>query len=134
MEANNTDLKLHSAAAVTLGTIIGSPLAGTFLLAQNYRALDNAKAARSCIIWGASTTLIIIGLSFFLKLPPLIFPICYTIALYNLANSLQGPAYRQHIERGGRKASLWIAVGVGFAYMFVLYGFIRLLALVIDGL
>ncbi len=129
MEAHSPIAKLHSPSAITLSTTIGMPIAGTILLAQNFRAIGNPRAARQCLVWGVTTTLILMGVAFFLDIPSLILPITYSIAMHNLGNKLQGRRYRSHIESGGKKASLWFAVGIGVVCLFVVWCILYMIVL-----
>ncbi|SRR6266446_3068552 len=125
------EIKLHSRAAVTLATVIGLPIAGCILLAQNYQRLGNTRAARNAMAWGASTSLLLLAVGFILpdSVPHFILPLAYTIAMYNLASAIQGSTYSSHITNGGARSSLWMAVGVGFLCLFVVLGILFVAAL-----
>ncbi len=129
MEQTTATARLHSPSAVTLATLIGMPVAGTFLLAQNYRTLGNPRAARHCMIWGISTTLILLLVGSLMNIPSMILPISYTIGMHNAASAPQGRAFRAHLDAGGLKKSLWQATGIGSACMLVVLGGLFILAL-----
>jgi hypothetical protein len=118
MEETPQAVKLHSPGAITFSTFLGSPLAGFILMGQNYRNLGNSKATRQCYVCGAVTTAILVAVSF-LNIPGTVLQISYLIGTYKTASTLQGKAFQNHMEKGGRKASLWIATGVGFACLLV---------------
>ena len=128
MESQSTQPRLHSPTAITVATVIGSPVAGALLLAQNFRTIGNRHAAWHYAIFGLSTTLILIGLAFFLNLPPLLLPIIYCVAMYNLAVVMHRRHFRSYIESGASVRSLWLGIGIGFGCLLVLLGIQYLLA------
>lgn len=129
MEQKPPTAQLHSPSAVTLATLVGMPVAGTLLLAQNYKALGNPNAARHCMVWGISTTLILLVLASLINIPNMVLPISYTIGMHNVAGTLQGRAFRTHLDGGGQRKSLWVAAGIGSICLLVVLGILFIVAL-----
>lgn len=106
---------LYSPGAVGLATFIGSPIAGTAVMAINYRRLGRSGSATKAVVWGLVATAALLALSFALSshatgLPLAIVPV---VIMLQLARSLQGPTFDRHKAAGGPVASMWKAFGIG---------------------
>jgi hypothetical protein len=109
--------KLFSVGAVTLATLIGSPLAGAVLMAINYRRLDRKRTANACVVWGIVGTAALFGLAFILpaRIPTPIVAVVPIVVMNSIAKFLQGEDLQRHERRRGQRASLWAAAGIGVA-------------------
>ena len=124
--------ELYDFRGVSIATVLGSPAAGSVLLAMNYRRLGRSGEAVASVVLGILGTLAIMVLAYLLptKTPSVLFwlPPIYVMTL--LSKSLQGPAIAAHTSAGGRLASRWKAAGVGViglaiigsALLFYVYG------------
>ena len=107
--------RLYSPHQIMGATWLGSPFAGSWLLAANYRALGRPELFQKTLSIGAVTTLALFLLTFALpaSFPNSVLPIAYSFAMLELAKRFQGPAFDAHIVNGGPKHSPWRAAGIG---------------------
>jgi len=112
--------RLFDTTSVGIAAFLGAPIAGTALMAVNYRRLGKNSAALIAIASGVAATAaaILIGTRV-----PATYSTVPAIALfvgtYNAAKSLQGKIVSDHVARGGRLSSRWIAGGLGVAVMMI---------------
>jgi hypothetical protein len=113
---------LYSPMAVGLATFLGAPVAGSVIMALNYRRLGKPASARSAVIYGVIATAALIALGFVLppQMPTSAIAVASIIAMAQVAKTLQGEALDLHKSAGGRIASIWKAAGVGLASLIVL--------------
>jgi hypothetical protein len=114
---------LHHPGHATLATFLGSPLAGSIILALNYHRLGRAGAAWLSLLFGLLSTVGLMTLGFLLPegvtlLPALVF----LVAMHVLARALQQKPYEEHVDRGGPTAGAGSAVGVGLLCMVLVLG------------
>jgi hypothetical protein len=107
--------KLFSLGQILLATFLGAPLAGSLLVAYNYRVLQKASASWQSIVYGIASTVIIFILAFVLpeKFPNSALPVVYCVAMRQLVSYLQGGPIAAHYSSGGSKGSWAIAIVVG---------------------
>ncbi len=123
----------YSAGQVAWATLLGSWLAGSWLLAMNYRRLGDSGSASFSLLLGFLGTVLIFVVAFYLPddVPSLVLPIAYTLCMYLGVESLQGEALEKAIANGGTKGSGWVATGVGFLALIllclILFGFVLLM-------
>jgi hypothetical protein len=114
--------RLFDSNSVGLATLIGGPVAGSFLMALNYRRLGLLGKAIVALVIGAIVTGIAILIGW--NLPARAkFPMALALLFVTqrLARYLQGPAIQQHLEHGGSLASRWTAFASGVGFMAVLF-------------
>ena len=115
--------KLFDSNSVGLATLIGGPVAGSFLMAVNYRRLGLMGKAVMALAIGAIVTGF--AILFGWNLPSSVtFPLALALLFVTqrLARFLQGPAIQNHLEHGGSLASRWTAFASGLGFMAVLFG------------
>jgi hypothetical protein len=108
--------KLYDTNSVGLATFLGSPLAGSILMALNYRRLKKPAWAFCTVVAG----LIVTGLAGLLAF---VIPqgvsigvsIGLLFAIRACAQGLQGRDIEQHRREGGSVASAWAATGIALA-------------------
>jgi hypothetical protein len=113
---------LFDANAVGLATILGTPAAGSALMALNYRRLGQTRKAAIALILGIAVTGLAILLGW--NLPhavssPIALILLFTTA--RMARSLQGSVVTDHVQRGGRLGSKWAALGLGVAMCAIIF-------------
>jgi hypothetical protein len=114
--------KLFDSNSVGLATLIGGPVAGSFLMAINYRRLGFMGNAIMTLAVGAIVTGLAIMIGW--NIPPSVtFPLALALlyATKWLAQNLQGPTVKYHLEHGGSLASRWTAFASGLGCMAVLF-------------
>lgn len=124
---------LFDANAVGLATIFGTPVAGSSLMALNYRRLGQTGKAVTTLVIGIAVTGLVILLGW--NLPRSVSsPIALVLffAMTRIARSLQGPAVMDHVQRGGRLGSKWTAFGLGAAMCAVIFLSVFIPAYVAD--
>ena len=106
--------KLFSVGAIVLATFLGSPVAGTVLMAINYWRLGRRSAAWISIAAGVLATALIIAVAAALpeETPNSPFIIAQLLGMYFAARGLQESLISQHRHAFGRLASMWAAVGI----------------------
>jgi hypothetical protein len=127
--------KLFSPGHVAWAAFLGAPLAGCVVMAVNYWRVGKPRAAWVALLCGGVATLALLGVGFVVpdRFPNFIIPAAYTFAMLQVAKSLQGATFDQHIASGGRKASAWAATGVAVVCLLILlaalFGILMALAL-----
>ena len=114
---------LFDSGAVAIGTFFGTPVVGTVLMAVNYRRLGQGGKAVMAVVVGV----VITGLAMLLgwKLPQSVsylVGLALLIGMRQSAQQLQGATVAEHVLRGGRLGSKWLAFGLGAAFCVVLFG------------
>ena len=106
--------RLFDMTSIGLATFIGSPIAGTTLMATNYRRLGQPRQATIALASG------IVGTAAAMALGSLYVPriassvgavVLFTIT-YHTIKAIQGPAIERHLNQGGGRSSRWAAFGI----------------------
>ena len=112
------DYTLFNADSVGLATFLGTPIAGTILMAMNSLRLGKGSNAAAVLAVGLLVTVPA------LVLGPLIpqgvsvgIGFGFFLAARMAAKALQGPAVEQHVLHGGKLGSKWAAAGLGIALL-----------------
>jgi hypothetical protein len=121
-----SSVRIYSPGQVGLACFLGSPLAACCLMALTYGALHDAKKAKKALAYGVAGTIAVIVLAFVLpeNIPASVFPIAYTLGVFQVAKQLQGPAVAAHRTQGGKLGSWGFVVGVGFLGLAIVFGVI----------
>lgn len=110
--------KLFDSDAVTVASVLGGPVPGTMLMACNYRRLGQNDNAAAMLFAGLAGTA---AIAWLVSLLPsgtsAVVGVLLVVAMRNIANSLQGPAVDNHVNRGGGLGSKWAAAGVGTVFL-----------------
>jgi len=109
--------KLYDYRAVCLATILGSALAGSILMALNYRRLGDAAAAVKILVVGILVTGLVSFSGWFSGTMQGAMPIVLTLIMMYSAKVIQGPSLEHHVRLGGKLGSMWTALGVGLAIL-----------------
>ena len=112
---NSAGRKVYVPNHVAVAAFIGSPLAGAWLLGENYAAFSRPAERTKALVWGFAATVALFALSLALPegMPNSIIPIAYTFALRELARHLQGKDIDRTLASGGAKHSGWRVAGIG---------------------
>jgi hypothetical protein len=115
--------KLFDANAVAIATFLGSPVAGSILMAINYRRLGKGGSAAVAVVLGVVSTAAAVVLGYFV---PTTFTtavaVILVVTMRSVAQALQGSAVKQHVGHGGSLGSKWAASGVGLIFLVVVAG------------
>lgn len=119
--------------SVGLATLIGGPVAGSFLMALNYRRLGMMGKAFAALAIGTIVTGLAILVGW--NLPATVrFPLALALLFATkwMAQSLQGATVKYHVEHGGRLGSRWTAFASGLSFMAALF-FVAFLSVYKSG-
>lgn len=122
--------KLYSLNNIGLATFLGSAIAASFLIRQNYIALgDKDKGNLALFIGVSATLLLLIGIGMLPeqiidKLPLRILPIIQIAIIHTIVEKIQGDALRAYKISGQPFQSNWKAAGIGIISCLFLFGII----------
>lgn len=109
---------LHPVRGIVWAAFWGSLIAAGFVIAINYLRMGNKTAAGITVVIAVTSTLALFAVIFAIpddiNIPNTVFLVPQLIAVYAIANGLQGNQIRQHAARRGTVASAWPSVGIGF--------------------
>ena len=114
--------RLYDVGAVALAAFLGSPLAGTVLIASNYRKLGQGGNGFLALLLGAAASAAEIYIGFTSAKSPAIATLVLFAITWFAAMQLQGSAIKTHVAWGGQLFSYWRAVGVATLTSLVLGG------------
>jgi hypothetical protein len=126
-ENNTKDLKFYSQKAIGIATFIGGPLAGGYLIRENYLSLDKPGEGKKSLIIGLTSTVLLFTCIFMIpesiidKVPNQILPAIYTGIIYLIVEKIHGTILNQHKENGNEFYSGWNAAGIGFISLIILF-------------
>jgi hypothetical protein len=116
--------KLHTENHVALAAFLGSPLAGSIVLAINFARLGRQAAALGSLLLGTLATVVLFGLAFAVPLPNgagVLLGLGYAMLMRLIAKRLQGEELAAHVKAGGAIASAWSAVGISIIAFVALF-------------
>jgi hypothetical protein len=124
-------VRLYSVGQIVLATFLGSPAAGGHLLARNERELGDPESARNAMLLGVALTLGLVVVGAFLPNPIVqrALPWVGILTIRYRASTRQGESIAAHVAGGGSMHSWWSAVGIGLAYLAVIFAGIILYVL-----
>lgn len=122
---------LFDASSVTIATLLGAPVAGAILMAVNYRRLGKEVNAAVVFLCGLTVTILAMVSGNLIPATALYsVPIILLVGMRSIAQSLQGPAVKQHVNSGGKLGSRWIAFGLGIGALVVILGGLLILLVI----
>ena len=109
---------LHPMRGVVWAAFWGSLIAAGIVMAINYSRMGSKTAARITVVIAVIATIALFAVIFAIpediNIPNVVFLVPQLVAVYAIANGLQGDQVRQHAARRGTVASAWPSVGIGF--------------------
>jgi hypothetical protein len=110
--------KLFDSTSIALATFLGSPVAGTGLIALNYRRLGKDRSAATAFVIGIAATGLALGFgSFIPSYATSAVAVGLFVATWNASKSLQAATIGSHVQHGGRLGSRWVASGIGLCVL-----------------
>jgi hypothetical protein len=105
---------LYTVHQITVATFFGSGIAGGWLAAANFNAVDQPIKARRWIWIGIAATLAMLGIAFVLpdRFPGIVLPLAFTFGARAIATTEFGWILRDHEKVGGDVRSWWKVVGI----------------------
>lgn len=113
---------LYSTSQIFVGTFLGSPLAGTWLLVKNLDVLGRGGEVAKTWGIGIGATALLLTLASFLpeNFPNSVLPIAAGFGFRALAEGMFGAVLGAHKSAGGKFFSWWRVVGIGLLFAFAL--------------
>ncbi len=128
--------KIHKEFSIQLATFLGGPLAGAYLVAENFRAMGDTSSARKTWIVAITGTLLLMGVISMIPddvhIPNIAYPITYVCLLTIMLIRFQRRQIQEHLQNGGAVYSIWRALFVA-AMSFIILVFIALLLVLATG-
>lgn len=135
-ENNLKDIKLYSARAISGATFLGGPLAGSYLVSQNFKSLNKPETGRNALLIGIISTVALFAGLFMIPediidtIPTQLIPLFYTGAIWGIVEWKQGEILKTHKENNNPFFSGWRAFAVGFISLLIIligiFGFVNL--------
>jgi hypothetical protein len=129
------DKRLYSPRQIGGAAFIGSPISAAWLFAQNYAVLGKPGVRRRALLYGLLGTATLFGLASVLpvKFPKVALPLAYSLAIRELAQRLQGAAFKAHLAEGRSVQSNWRVAGVCVAGLVVVLVSAFVVVLLLDA-
>ncbi len=118
--------KLFSTKHIGFGTYLGGPLAGAYMIGQNFKKLNKTKESKYSIYVGILFTIVLFIAIFLIpeniidKIPNVLFPAIYTVISYLIARHFFGNLIEKNDNNKNQFHSWWRAAGVGFISFLIL--------------
>ncbi|RPH26458.1 MAG: hypothetical protein EHM93_19605 [Bacteroidales bacterium] len=97
--------KIYTERVIWTGTFLGGPLVTGYLMAENFKVLNEPEKVKRTWIFSIIATIIIFGGLFIIpnieKVPNYLIPLLYTSLAYFLAQYYQGEKIKAFISNGG---------------------------------
>ncbi|RFZ83470.1 hypothetical protein DYU05_15180 [Mucilaginibacter terrenus] len=104
-EVTSIDAKVFLAKHVRLATFLGGPIAGGYIIAENYKALNDYRMAKNTWAVTLLVTVAVFGAILYLpgvsRLPSVFFPLLFSLAGYQLTVILQDKRLYAYMNNGG---------------------------------
>jgi hypothetical protein len=117
--------KAYSPGQVAGAAFLGSPIAGSILLASNFVLFGAPHRKWQTIAGGSLATVAVFVLAMLLPegFPDGMLPAAYTAALLQFAKSTQAIDFEAYVASGGLKHSNWRVFGIGVFWMLIVLAF-----------
>ncbi|MEP0265165.1 hypothetical protein [Dokdonia sp.] len=108
--------KMYKDKAISIGTFIGGPLVGGYLLAENFKAIGQSDKVTKTWIITILATIAIFGLAFLIpentRFPKILIPAIYTAIASGIFKKYQEPNVLNQLESSGEYYSWGRTIGV----------------------
>ncbi|MDU4250804.1 hypothetical protein [Pseudomonas sp.] len=113
---------LFRLAAAGIATFFGTPIAGSWVIAQNLKRLNRPQEVQKAWLVGIGITVLIFILSWFLpdNFPAAPINIAAVFAMHQYAKQNTADALDRHAAAGGSYLSNWRAFGVSLLFLIVI--------------
>jgi len=109
--------KVYRDRTIWAGTFLGGPLVAGYLIAENFKVLNESEKIKTTWFISILGTLIIFGGIFLIpnvdKIPRQLIPLIYTVVAFYIVKYYQGAKIEEFIKNGGKAYSWWRALGIG---------------------
>ena len=97
-------IKIYTIGWIIFSTCLGGPLAGCYLISENFKNLGNKDLARKILIIGIISTILLFGSIAYLivenimvKFPNSLIPVIYTTIIYVYLKIYQEKSIEKHL-------------------------------------
>lgn len=108
------DVKIHKDKAIYIATYFGGPLAGGYMIAENFKSFGDKQKYRRIIILSIAFTIVLFTVLMLLpdsvNVPRFVIPVFYTLIAYWIVIAYQQKKIDSHIGQEGKTYSGWRAV------------------------
>ncbi|MDP4203179.1 MAG: hypothetical protein Q8861_10815 [Bacteroidota bacterium] len=109
--------KIYTDRLIWAGTFLGGPLVAGYLIAENFKVLNEPDKVKKTWIFAILATVIIFGGIFLIpdleKIPRQLIPLIYTAIAYFIVQHYQGEKIKTYIKDGGLSYKWWRALLIG---------------------
>lgn len=133
---NTKTLKMYSSKAMGIATFLGGPLAGAYMMGENFKAMGKPREGQISLVSGIVFTLLLFTFLFLApenvidRVPQQLIPGIYTLIFYFLVDHYQGEALKQYKAEEKPFYSGWRAAGIGLLSaiisLSVVFGFVAM--------
>jgi hypothetical protein len=115
MESNK---KFYSQKIILIATYLGGPVVTGILMRKNFNVLGKKKEGNYALLLGIISMLVVLVGLYFMpenivdKIPNVLFPAIYTVAVYFILEKVQGKELNEHKMSGGAFYSGWKVFGI----------------------
>jgi len=126
--------RVYTPWQVCVSCLLGGPASATWLIAENFRVFDDQKKRKLTFLYGAIALFALIGLGLVLPRHSSGTVLAAVVAgvTKEITKNQQGSQIEELRAKGGRIASWWSAVGIGFIGLVATLALVVLLVLVLP--
>lgn len=129
--------KIYKDNAMWVATFLGGPLAGGYVMAQNFKAFNEPGKAVTTWICTVIATIVIFGAIFSIpnsaKIPGQLIPIFYTVIMASLMKHFQGASITAHINAGGQTYNWGRVIVVGLLGLLSTFAIIAIIIIALGS-
>ncbi|PNQ73084.1 hypothetical protein C1T31_08830 [Hanstruepera neustonica] len=121
------DIKLYSIRAIGGATFLGGPLAGGFMISENFRAINKPVQGRNALLMAILVAIAVFSMVFFVpetildKIPNVIIPSLYTVIGLGIVEWQMGDLLKNHKAANKPFYSGWRAAGIGLISLIITF-------------
>lgn len=108
--------KIYSERAISVGTFMGGPLVGGYLMAENFKVFGDSDKVKKTWIISILATIAVFGLIFLIpeniNIPNVVFPLVYMGITGYLVKVYQEKNINEHTKNGGEQHSWWRIIAI----------------------
>jgi hypothetical protein len=108
--------RIYKDNSIAIATFLGGPLAGAYLIAENFKAFHDPTKAYTTWLYTIIISVVIFGILFLIpaaeNVPNLVFPALFALAAHYVVKHFQGDKLTTHINSGGPVHSGWRVLAV----------------------
>ena len=115
--------KVYKEGSMAIAIFLGGPFVVGYLMAHNFRQLDEPEKIGKTWIFSTLGLILLIGgaaaIPESVKIPNIVYNLVFAMVALFFVQKYQGKQLKQHVEDGGAVYSNWRAAGIGLLCMVV---------------